>query len=146
MEIPARASLHCTSHPMVQGHSPASCCSPPLPLSPEVDRALPLAATTGTRQSHDQQYGAPTATIDNWKFSFFQRNIRIWNVLPPHLVVKPIDYETDKFKFEHSISQFKTNLQKEFINGDLYMVQPRGIYDRPRLGSTSRAGPLGAVY
>ena len=84
----------------------------------------PLAATTGTRQSHDQQYGAPIATIDNWKFSFFQRNIRIWNVLPPHLVVKPIDYETDKFKFEHSISQFKTNLQKEFIKCDIYMVQP----------------------
>ena len=41
---------------------------------------------------------------------------------------------------------FKDNLQKEFINGDIYMVQPRGIYDRPRLGSTNRAGPLGAVY
>ena len=106
----------------------------------------PTLVADTTRHSHDQQYGAPIATIDNWKFSFFQRNIRIWNVLPAHLVVKPMDYETDKFKYEHSISAFKNNLQKEFINGDLYMVQPRGTYDRPRLGSTNCAGPLGAVY
>ena len=104
-----------------------------------------LVADT-TRQSHDQQYGAPTATIDNWKFSFFQRNIRIWNVLPPHLVTKPVDHDNDSYKFEHSISSFKNTLQKEFINNGIYMVQPRGIYDRPRLGSTSCAGPLGAVY
>ena len=46
----------------------------------------------------------------------------------------------------NTISSFKNTLQKEFINNGIYMVQPRGIYDRPRLGSTSCAGPLGAVY
>ena len=102
-----------------------------------------LVADT-TRHSHNQQYGAPTATIYNWKYSFFQRNIRIWNVLPPHLVVRPADHENDKLK--HSISSFKDNLQKEFINSDIHVVQPRGLYDRPRLGSTNCAGPLGVVY
>ena len=106
----------------------------------------PSLAADKTRHSHDQQYGAPTATIDHWKYSFFQRTIRIWNVLPPHLVTKPVDNINDKFKFEHSISAFKNNLQREFLNGNMHMVQPRGYYDRPRLGSTHSAGPLGAVY
>ena len=113
---------------------------------PQPEPVDPSLATDKTRHSHDQQYGAPIATIDNWKYSFFQRNIRIWNILPPHLVTKPVDHASDKSKFEHSISAFKDNLQREFLNGNMHMVQPRGVYDRPRLGSTSCAGPLGAVY
>jgi len=101
---------------------------------------------SSTRVSHAQQFSAPIATIDNWKYSFFQRNIRIWNILPAHLVTMPCDYPNDSFKYEHAISSFKKNLQEEFINGHIHMVEPRGIYSRPRLGSTSRAGPLGAVY
>ena len=80
-----------------------------------------------TRASHTQQYTAPTATIDNWKYSFFQRNIRIWNVLPAHLVTIPQDHDSDSFKYEHSIASFKKNLQNDFINGHMYMVEPRGV-------------------
>ena len=101
---------------------------------------------TGIRASHDQQYSSPTATIDPWKYSFFQRNVRVWNILPPHLVIKPTEHDNDSYKYQHSIAAFKANLQKEFINGQMYMVEPRGVYDRPRLRSTSCAEPLGAVY
>ena len=99
-----------------------------------------------TRGSHNQQYAAPTATIDHWKYSFFQRNIRIWNILPAHLVIKPVDHPLDNFKYEHSINNFKSTLQNELKTSNLYMVSPRDVYNRPRLGSTSRAGPAGAVY
>ena len=104
-----------------------------------------LVADT-TRASHTQQYSAPTATIDNWKYSFFQRNIRIWNVLPAHLVTIPHDQDNDSYKYEHAIAAFKRNLLNEFVSGHMHMVEPRGVYNRPRLGSTSRAGPLGSVY
>ena len=106
----------------------------------------PSAVADATRGSHNQQYAAPTATIDNYKYSFFQRNIRIWNILPAHLVTRPIIHPLDKFKYEHAIAQFKDNLQKEFINCNMHMVSPRGVYNRPRLGSTCGAGPVGAVY
>ena len=106
----------------------------------------PSVVADSTRGSHNQQYAAPTATIDHYKYSFFQRNIRIWNILPAHLVVKPVDNPLDKFKFEHSIANFKSTLQKEFINSNMYVVSPRGVYNRPRLGSTYGAGPAGPVY
>ena len=108
--------------------------------------ADPSTIADTTRGSHNQQYAAPTATIDNYKYSFFQRNIRIWNILPAHLVTRPIIHPLDKFKYEHAIAQFKDNLQKEFINCNMHMVSPRGVYNRPRLGSTCGAGPVGAVY
>ena len=82
----------------------------------------------------------------HWKYAFFQRNIRIWNILPAHLVLKPVDNPLDKYKYEHSIAQFKSTLQKEFINSNMYVVNPRGTYNRPRLGSTYGAGPAGPVY
>ena len=106
----------------------------------------PMSDNSKSRVSHNQQYAAPTATIDNYKYSFFPRTIRIWNILPAHLVVPPVDYPTDHFKFEHSINAFKSNLQKEFIAGNMYMVAPRGTYNRPRLGSTAAAQAIGAVY
>ena len=106
----------------------------------------PSVVADATRESHNQQYAAPTATIDHWKYSFFQRNIRIWNILPSHLVAEPTDHPLDKYKYERAIAQFKLNLQNEFVSGNMHMVSPRGVYNRPRLGSTYGAGPVGPVY
>ncbi len=61
----------------------------------------------GTRASHDQQYPSHTATTDPWKYSFFQRNVRVWNILPPHLVIKPTEHDNDSYKYQHSIAAFK---------------------------------------
>ena len=101
---------------------------------------------TRSQTSHNSRFQAPTATIDNWKYSYFQRTIRTWNILPNHLITPPTQHINDSYTYEHSINQFKTNLQKEFQSGTIYVVPPRGIYNRPRLGSTAGTGPLGPVY
>ena len=95
---------------------------------------------------HSSSFQAPTTTIDNWKYGYFQRTIRIWNILPDHLITPPTDHTSDNYRYEHAINQFKQKLQKEFICGNMFVVPPRGIYDRPRLGSTAGAAPVGPVY
>ena len=124
-------------------HQQAAVLLPPYYYKKPVE---PSVVADATRESHNQQYAAPTATIDHWKYSFFQRNIRIWNILPSHLVAEPTDHPLDKYKYERAIAQFKLNLQNEFISGNMHMVSPRGVYNRPRLGSTYGAGPVGPVY
>ena len=116
-------------------HGQAACTIPPYYSQKE--------KATSTRDSHDQQFSAPTATIDNYRFSYFQRTIKIWNILPAHIVTKPSMHENDSYTYEHSINTFRNNLHQQFLNGHMYVV---ASYDRPRLGGTRCATPVGSVY
>ena len=92
--------------------------------------------STSLRASHDQQYRVPHTTnpIDAYTYSFFPRTIRIWNILPAALV------------HASTIEGFKNGLHKEFLSGNMYVVSPRGQYDRPRLGSSASLPVVGPVY
>ena len=91
--------------------------------------------STSLRASHDQQYRVPHTTnpIDAYTYSFFPRTIRIWNILPAAIV------------HASTIEGFKNGLQKEFLSGNMYVVSPRGQYDRPRLGSSASLPVVGPV-
>ena len=103
-----------------------------LAACPIPDYINPIA--TATRASHNQQYSIPTARLDTYKYSYFPRTIKTWNLLPSPLVSAP------------SIDSFKNGLHKEFLKGNMYVVPPRGQYDRPRLGSASSVTVVGPVY
>ena len=92
--------------------------------------------STSLRASHDQQYRVPHTTnpIDAYTYSFFPRTIRIWNILPAALV------------HASTIEGFKNGLHKKFLSGNMYVVSPRGQYDRPRLGSSASLPVVGPVY
>ena len=87
-----------------------------------------------TRTSHDQQMTIPSLHLDTYKYSFFPRTIRIWNILPACLVQAP---STDSFKMQ---------LQQHLLTGNIYVIAPRDPMKRPRLGSSSRVEGLGPVY
>ena len=98
---------------------------------------LPSGVTHTTKTtwtSHDLQFTSPTASKDSYKFSFFPRTVRVWNILPHALVHAP------------STETFKTRLHKEFLSGRMYIVPPRGQHDGPRLGSASDVAMNGPVY
>ena len=91
-------------------------------------------STPSGRTSHDQQYSISHCRTDYYKFTFFPRTIRIWNLLPSDIVhLKDIDI-------------FKTQLQDEFLNDRMRMMSPKDQRQRPRLGSTSCVSGLGPVY
>ena len=87
-----------------------------------------------TRSSHNIQYHLPHKRLDCYKFSFFPRTIRAWNILPTQLVQAP------------DTENFKTQLQQHFTSGLMYMVPPRGHYQRPRLGSSGCVSGVGPIY
>ena len=39
-----------------------------------------------SRSSHNQQYTIPPSRTDTYKYSFFPRTLKVWNLLPPHIV------------------------------------------------------------
>ena len=86
------------------------------------------------RTSHDQLRNMPRCHLETYKYSFFPRTIRIWNILPASLV----QATTPEI--------FKSALQKQFLEGKIHVVPPRGLFDRPRLGSTGRVVGIGPVY
>ena len=97
---------------------------------------LPSYITTPTinlRCAHNLQYIVVQPSIDSFKYSFYLRTIRCWNILPAYIVQSP------------SVDSFKTNIYNALTDGVLYMVPPRDIFDRPRLGSSSSLQP-GAMY
>ena len=77
------------------------------------------------RGEHQHQYTVVQTRTDVFKYSYYPRTIRCWNILPTALVDRP------------SVETFKTGLCSALEDGSLYLVQPKGMYDRPRLGSTS---------
>ena len=48
-----------------------------------------VPATYFARHNHQLKYQIPTPTTDSYKFSFYPRSIRIWNNLPPSVVMLP---------------------------------------------------------
>ena len=92
------------------------------------------AVTPRTRASHSFQYLLPQLRVDAYKYTFFPRTIRIWNILPSE-IVQITDTNT-----------FKAQLQQQFSSGQMYVVAPKGQYHRPRLGSSSQVSGLGPVY
>ena len=92
------------------------------------------------RTSHDLQYRSGHTRVDTYKYSFFPRTIQAWNILDEYIVT------TINQKQQPCPDLFKKRLAQNFINEAMYMVDPRGVQDRPRLGSTRCAGPVGPVY
>ena len=90
--------------------------------------------SSGTRASHKQQYSSPQARVDVYKFSFFPRTIRVWNLLPAGAVVSPC------------AGAFKSAVQGLFVSGSVYVVPPKGVFQRPRLGSTGIVSVVGPVF
>ena len=88
----------------------------------------------GRRASHGQQYSSPHVRVDVYKFSYFPRTFRSWNILPENVVISP------------DADSFKTEVQALFKSGAMYVVPPKGTYFRPRLGSTSTVSVVGPVY
>ena len=96
--------------------------------------------STITASSHNLQFRTLDTRIDSYKFSFFPRTIRIWNLLPQQVV------STIKDDGKPSSTAFKYLLQDQFLNENMYMVDPRGSYDRPCLRRTKGANKIGPVY
>ena len=92
------------------------------------------------RTSHDIQYRAGHTRVDSYKYSFFPRTIQSWNILDESVVT------TLNQKKQPCADLFKKRLTNCFTQGSMYMVDPRGVQDRPRLGSTRCAGPVGPVF
>ena len=87
-----------------------------------------------TRTSHNLQHAVPSTNTGSYRFSFFPRTIKIWNILPAASVNAP------------NVDSFKTAIQHHFLNGTIYTVPPKGQYDRPRLGSSGGVATIGPVY
>ena len=94
----------------------------------------PSAGDVCTRGSRAGQYTIPHGRVDVYRFSFFPRTIRLWNMLPAELVQSP------------DVQVFRTQLQDYFWNGRMWVVAPKDTYHRPRLGSSSCGSGLGPVY
>ena len=87
-----------------------------------------------TRSSHGSQHLLPHTRTDTFKYSYFPRTIKTWNILPAQNVYAP------------DADAFKARLQDLFTSGHIWVVPPRGQYHRPRYGSTVAAGVVGPVY
>ena len=88
----------------------------------------------GRRASHGQQYSSPHVRVDVYKFSYFPRTFRSWNILPESAVMSP------------DVDTFKAVVQGLLQSGIMYVVPPKGTYSRPRLGSTGTVSVVGPVY
>ena len=91
-------------------------------------------ASQSNRESHNIRFNTPIPKMDLYKFSYFPRTVRAWNILPQHIVQA------------QSVGMFKELLMKEFTNGHMYMVAPKDTTKTPRLGSTSCVSAVGPIY
>lgn len=89
---------------------------------------------TGRRASHSQQYVVPHVRVDVYKYSYFPRTFRSWNILPASAIMSP------------DVDSFRVAVQGLFQSGAMYMVPPKGTYFRPRLGSNTTVSVVGPVY
>ena len=87
-----------------------------------------------TRASHALQFTIPSSHTDTYKFSYYPRTLRTWNLLPSHIVAAV------------SVDIFKAAIQKQFESNNMYAVPPRGQLNRPRLGSSIAVQTIGPVY
>ena len=84
-----------------------------------------------TRRSLEHQFSLPTQCIDTYKYSFYPRTIRIWNILPNSSVSAP-----DK-------DDFKVFLEQPFSSGAMYVSPNRSQYHQPWLGSSGYSSAVG---
>ena len=91
-------------------------------------------STGDNRTSHDLQFTQPRARTETYIYSYFPRTIRIWNILPASVVYAP------------NADIFKSRLHEQFTGKRMYTVTPRGLFDRPRLGSYGCVAAIGPVY
>ncbi len=70
------------------------------------------------RGEHTNQYTVVQTRTDVFKYSFFPRTIRCCNI-PPVTLIKKL-----------SLDSFKTGLYTVLQEGPIYLVQPKGVYDR----------------
>lgn len=87
-----------------------------------------------SRTHHQFAYSFPTTNTDVYKYSFFPRTIRCWNLIP----VRILQLQT--------VANFKYQLNQQLTGGYIYLVPPRGDYNRPRLGSSTTTELRQAVY
>ena len=79
-----------------------------------------------SRGSHIHQYIIPHSTCDMYKFSFFPRTIRCWNIIPTATITQP------------NITQFSNMVRSSITDGVLTISKnPRDIYQMPQLGTMS---------
>ena len=86
-----------------------------------------------SRLHHQYHYSIPTIRTDVYKYSFFPRTIRCWNIIPVCILLLP------------TVAELKQGLYNQLTNGNLHLVPPRGDH-RPRLGSSSRSELHFVVY
>ena len=87
-----------------------------------------------TRVSHNTQFSPTHQHLDLYKYSFYPRRTRVWNILPQAIAHAP------------SAETFRLRLQHQITSGDMYVVPPRGQDSRPSLGSTDCMSAVGPVY
>ena len=99
----------------------------------QIPEDLPKTAPNN-RASHPEQYHIPRTRVEMFKYSYFPRTIRVWNILHADTIKT-----TDK-------DIFKNAIQEKLASGKMFVVQPRGHHPGPRLGSTSCVTGVGRVY
>ena len=124
VEVPAGDTLHKQVGHFYQAHHHQTACAIP----PYITMTQPR-----TRTSHDLLYLPPQVYLDTYKFSFFPRCVKAWNINPSSIVSSS------------SVNAFKLSFQRYFTYGEIYMVPPRDFCQRPRLGSTSCVAALGSM-
>ena len=93
-----------------------------------------VPASGNLRSSHSLRYDVPTTSLDAYKYSYFPRTFRIWNILPEEIVGAS------------SPDIFKQTLHQAFVDGHMHTVAPKDTRQRPRLGSTRVVSAVGPVY
>ncbi len=78
------------------------------------------------RGGHSCQYAIPRAYIDTYKYSFFPRTIRCWNLLPEEMVTQAT---TTAF-----LAQLRRSMGNESI---IVTPNPRDTYHQPQLSTPS---------
>ena len=91
----------------------------------QVAVSIPLHIKPARSQlrGHNHTFVNISARTDNYKYSFFPKQIHCWNLLPPTIVQSKI---TD---------QFTNVLWKEINAGHMCVTEPKDSVNRPPLGS-----------
>ena len=80
---------------------------------------------SSTRGHHPHSFINLSTRTDQYKYSFFPRTVRCWNLLPHHIVTSA------------TVDQFKSLLMKSISEKTIVLCPPKDQLARPRLGSHS---------
>ncbi len=87
-----------------------------------------------SRSAHSESFVNIGARTDSYKYSYFPRTVRCWNLLPANVVES------------NTAHQFKNALWRHIADGSILVTSPKDVQHRPRLGSTSCAQHPIVVY